>query len=94
MALHPGNVNTFANVTPYPRVARCLMRLLFMDPDVGAYTTAFAAASPKVRTDARYRGGYLQPVAKLGYASALTNDVELAKELWNTTEEVLRDRGF
>lgn len=91
MALHPGNVNTFANATPYPWLAWWIMRLLFMTPDVGAFTTAFAAASPDVKRDDRYRGGYLQPVAKLGEASALASRVDLANELWDTTESVIRD---
>ncbi|KAF9457627.1 NAD-P-binding protein [Collybia nuda] len=89
MALHPGNVNTFANSMPYPRIAWWIMRLLFMDPDVGAFTTAFAAASPVVKEDERYRGGYLQPIAKLGKALDLENGEDLAKELWNTTESVI-----
>ncbi|KAK0228543.1 NAD(P)-binding protein [Armillaria fumosa] len=51
MSLYPGNVNTFSYVSPLPRVTELLMRMLFMHPDIGAYTSVFAAASPEVDAD-------------------------------------------
>ncbi|KAK0197107.1 hypothetical protein F5146DRAFT_1108291 [Armillaria mellea] len=80
MSLHPGNVNTFSYL---------LMRMLFMHPDIGAYTSVFAAASPVIDTDPRYKGGYLQPVAQLGEASKTACDPEVARELWQTTEKIV-----
>ncbi|KAK0450866.1 NAD(P)-binding protein [Armillaria borealis] len=89
MSLHPGNVNTFSYVSPFPRVTELLMRMLFMHPDIGAYTSVFAAASPEVDADPRYKGGYLEPVAQLGEASKTACDPEVARELWQTTEKIV-----
>lgn len=60
----------------------------------GAYTSVFAAASPIVRENPdKYKGAYLEPVAQLGkpYEQALNDG--LAKELWETTEEILKEIG-
>ncbi|KAF8884624.1 hypothetical protein BD779DRAFT_1612082 [Infundibulicybe gibba] len=94
MSLHPGNVNTFAQRTQYPRLASVVMKLIFMPPDVGAYTTVFAAASPLIAGSSQYKGAYLQPVARLGEASETANDRHLAKELWDTTEDIVVDRKY
>ncbi|KAI0804590.1 NAD-P-binding protein [Irpex lacteus] len=94
MSLHPGNVNTFSHVSPYPRITEILMRLLFLSPDVGSYTSVFAAASPDVDGDERYKGGYLRPIARLEEASAQANDPILARELWETTEKVIAELGL
>ena len=94
MSLHPGNVNTFSYVSPYPKLTGILMRLLFLSPDVGSYTSLFAAASPEVDCDKQYKGGYLRPIARLEEASAQANDITLAKELWYTTESVIAELGL
>lgn len=91
MALHPGNVNTFSYVSPFPKITEALMRRLFLTAEVGAYTTLFAAASPEVDLDERYKGGYLEPIARLGRSSDQANDEELGIELWKTTESVISE---
>jgi hypothetical protein len=87
--LHPGNANTFSNSCPFPPLSKLVMSLLFMTPDVGAYTTLFAAASPTPQEDAHYKGGYMRPICRFAEASTLGCNAELAAELWETTEKVV-----
>ncbi|KAG7452513.1 uncharacterized protein BT62DRAFT_925057 [Guyanagaster necrorhizus] len=63
--------------------------MLFMHPDIGAYSSVFVAASPEVDADPRYQGGYLQPIAQLGEASKTACDPEVARELWQTSEKIV-----
>ncbi|KAI0804630.1 NAD(P)-binding protein [Irpex lacteus] len=72
-------------------ITEALMRRLFLTAEVGAYTTLFAAASPEVDLDERYKGGYLEPIARLGRSSDQANDEELGIELWKTTERVISE---
>jgi hypothetical protein len=56
----------------------------------GAMTPAFAAASKEVRSNkARYKGVYLVPIGKIGKPSKSAQDMRLAKELYDTTAEVV-----
>jgi hypothetical protein len=89
ISLHPGNSNTFSYLSPFPGISEFLMRFMFMAPDVGAYTTVFAAASPIPQMDARYKGAYLRPIARLSEATSLACNEELAAELWETTEKIV-----
>lgn len=60
----------------------------------GAYTSVFAAASPEVREKAEmYKGAFLVPVAKIGRLSEDAANLELAEELWETTERILAEIG-
>ncbi|KAH9928811.1 NAD-P-binding protein [Fomitopsis serialis] len=65
----------------------------FTSPEKGAYSTVFAAAAPAVREDVKYKGGYIVPPGKLGSVYSPTEDPELGKELWETTEKILADIG-
>ncbi len=92
MSLHPGGVNTFAHQTPYPRIAAILMKLFLKGPDVGAYTSCFAAASPLIKEDpSTYKGQYLCPV---GVISQNRQRSDLGEELWNTTMAFFTDLGL
>ena len=66
-----------------------------LDVRTGAATSAFAAASPKVREEStKYRGAYMQPVAKIGKCSKLAQDPKLAKECWETTTSLLKEMNI
>ncbi|KAF9235463.1 NAD(P)-binding protein [Melanogaster broomeanus] len=101
VSVHPGAVNTFSQ-KPQLRVFSWLMeimgRLLYplvVNPDVGAYTSVIAAASPEVvQNPDRYRGAYLVPVGKLEQASDTARDEGLAKEMWETIEGFLAEKGI
>ncbi|EMD32269.1 hypothetical protein CERSUDRAFT_88268 [Gelatoporia subvermispora B] len=101
LSLHPGSVDTEgtqngandANIVV--RVVFNALRVAFFaDPSKGSYTTVFAAAAPAVRADPdKYKGAYLEPVAKIGKPSADATNAALATELWETTEKILVDIG-
>ncbi|KAI0730003.1 NAD-P-binding protein [Fomitopsis betulina] len=99
-AVHPGVVNTdgvqnFAHSagTFKAPVYAFIANAFFTSPEKGAYSTVFAAASPAVREDPKYKGGYIVPPGKLGNVYAPCDDHELGKELRETTEKLLTDIG-
>ena len=58
-------------------------------------TSAFAAAGKDVVQDTvRFKGVYFTPVAKIAEPSKAAQDERLAKELWETTESILREMGL
>jgi len=68
------------------------MGLFFVVPEVGAYNSCFAAASPLVRQHPeKYKGAYLVPVGVIEEAGKNAKREDLALELWETTERVLKD---
>ncbi|TFY67546.1 hypothetical protein EVJ58_g1568 [Rhodofomes roseus] len=99
-AVHPGIVNTdgvqnFANSsgTFKAPLYSFIANAFFTSPEKGAYSTVFAAAAPEIREDPMYKGGYIVPPGKLGSVYPPTEDPELGKELWETTEKILADIG-
>lgn len=69
--------------------------LLFNPPSYGAETVAFAAAGAKVRADAQmYKGAYIGPGGKIGKTTKAGEDRELAKELRNITEVLVKEWGL
>lgn len=100
IALHPGAVNTFSDKPPLNLkfiafLAKPIVSLFFSQPDQGAYTSAFAAASEEVaKQREKYKGAYLTPVAKLSEPTKVAKDEGLAKELWDTVEKFLEEKGI
>ncbi|KAI0293940.1 hypothetical protein BC826DRAFT_1013377 [Russula brevipes] len=86
MSVHPGNVMSEGNVKLFTsltlgRLINWGFSLFFISPHDGGYTPAWAAASRK----------YLVPYGNLEEASKDAKREDLAKELWETTEKVLKD---
>lgn len=95
ISLHPGEVNTFASRTPYPFIANIVMSLFFLVPEAGAYTSCFAAAARVVRDKPdKYKGVYLMPVGVITQPSNNARKDDLALELWETTERILKEMGL
>ena len=91
VSLHPGPVNTFASRTPFPTLAAIIMGLFFVTPEVGAYSSCFAAASPLIRQHPeKYKGAYLLPVGVLAEQGQNAKRDDLAHDLWETTERILK----
>lgn len=68
---------------------------LFTSAEEGSYTSVLAAASPIVRAEPeKYKGCYLVPVGKIPSPPKASKDLELAKELWATTESILAEQGI
>ncbi|OBZ78301.1 hypothetical protein A0H81_02445 [Grifola frondosa] len=98
IALHPGSVNTEGllrdPILVMPiigPIARLLFSVIFLTPSQGATAPVFAAAAPAVRAQPElYKAAFLQPSAKIGRpTNPDAQSAELAKELWDTTEEIL-----
>ncbi len=61
----------------------------------GAMNSAYAAASPEVRANAKtFMGAYLDPVAVIVDPSPQARDERLMDELYDTTLEILKELGM
>ncbi|KAI0635316.1 NAD-P-binding protein [Trametes polyzona] len=103
LALHPGSVNTegikkdpSTKVPIFGSIVKFIMDSFFVTAVEGAYTSAFAAASPVVKAEReKYKGAYLDPPGKLVPPPApQAESKELAEQLWATTEAVLATFGL
>ncbi|KAG1856359.1 NAD(P)-binding protein [Suillus subalutaceus] len=98
IALHPGAVNTFSDKPPlsnFKFIVKPIVSLFFLHPDQGAYNSAFAAASEEVvEQRQKYKGAYLTPVGKLTEPTKVAKDEGLAKELWDTVDKFLEEKGI
>jgi len=101
LSLHPGNINTEGYQNIAKRQGWLLRTLItfavnyFMTTaDKGAYTQVFAAVAPVVREQAeKYKGAFLMPPAQISNPTKPAENKELAKELWETTEALLKEMG-
>ncbi|KAG2151604.1 NAD(P)-binding protein [Suillus bovinus] len=98
IAIHPGTVNTFSHKPPlanFEFIVKPILSLFFVHPDEGAYNSAFAAASEEVaKQREKYKGMYLMPVGKLKEPTKVARDEGLAKELWDTVDRFLEEKGI
>ena len=98
MSLHPGASNTFSRRPAFVRISwlvEAFTYFLLDHPDVAAYTSAFAAASPAVSQHAdKYKGAYLDPVGVIATPSEAGRSDALARELWAAIETFLAERGI
>ncbi|KDQ54353.1 hypothetical protein JAAARDRAFT_209454 [Jaapia argillacea MUCL 33604] len=94
-SVHPGFIGTESHINIWKSFHMgWFPNLLGTPPSEGAYNSVFAAVSPVVRSKpAEFRGAYLMPVGKISNPSKLAQSDELAKELWDTTERVLKHLG-
>ena len=89
-----GNVKLFTSLT-FGRLINWGFSLFFISPHDGGYTPAWAAAAREVFEERdKYKGKYLVPFGTLEEASKDAQREDLAKELWETTEKVLKDFGW
>jgi len=99
ISIHPGAVITpaatifFDTAIPYLGwLTGGLARMFALDEVRGAWTPSFAAAGIQVREDKeKYRGSYITWWKQVEVPEPLARSEKLAKELWETTEEVLRE---
>lgn len=99
IALHPGAIKTkgsttFVATVPFigPFASKFLTPLFLDQWKVGGMTPAFAAAGMDVRDNKKaYEGVYLIPYGQISKPSESALDPRLAKELYETTEQVLQE---
>ncbi|PIG79289.1 hypothetical protein AARAC_004238, partial [Aspergillus arachidicola] len=90
MSMHPGGVRT-DGVTRYFGEGNDRLKDLLTPLD-GALTPLFAAAHPLPFNErGRYGGAYLIPFGEIGKTSEDGENEQLAKDLWGTSERVLKD---
>ncbi|KAG1870816.1 hypothetical protein F4604DRAFT_1770700 [Suillus subluteus] len=98
IAVHPGAVDTWSDrpaLSNFKFIIKPIVSLFLLQPDQGAYTSAFAAASEEVaKQREKYKGTYLTPVGKLTEPTKVAKDEGLAKELWNTVDKFLEEKGI
>ncbi|KAL5482611.1 hypothetical protein ACEPAI_9205 [Sanghuangporus weigelae] len=76
-------------------ILRVFAQITFRNVRDGAGTPIIAVVSPGVRTEAeKYRRGYLMPIGKLSKPSNQAQNDELAREVWATTETLLKEWGI
>ncbi|KAH9852467.1 NAD-P-binding protein [Lenzites betulinus] len=99
MSLHPGGVYTegstkdpLAQIPILGHLVKFILRKLFVSAAEGAYTSAFAAASPLVKAEReKYKGAFLWPPGNIiSPPCRQAESQELAEELWATTESILQ----
>ncbi|KAG1853330.1 hypothetical protein C8R48DRAFT_675973 [Suillus tomentosus] len=95
IAIHPGGVDTFSHKSNFKFIVKPLVSLFFVRQDQGAYTSVFAAASEEVaKQREKYKGMYLTPTGKLTEPTKVARDEGLAKELWDTVDRFLEEKGI
>ncbi|KIK00400.1 hypothetical protein K443DRAFT_100382 [Laccaria amethystina LaAM-08-1] len=95
ISVHPGTVDTFSDRLSLSRIAKFLTGLFIASPDVGAYNSAFAAASPLIKADPRkYKGAYLNPVGVFKEPGANARREDLQEQCYETTEKYLASLGL
>jgi NAD(P)-dependent dehydrogenase (short-subunit alcohol dehydrogenase family) len=89
-ALHPGMVATdFGDVGGLVQFGWTFMKPFCISPEQGAQTPIYCAASPEV---AGVTGEYFRQCLPAS-TNPLVHDAALRKRLWETTEEMLRQRS-
>ncbi|KXN81562.1 hypothetical protein AN958_04445, partial [Leucoagaricus sp. SymC.cos] len=98
ITIHPGGVHTETALDGLRKLPLSFILIpitrLFSDlPEKGSFTSIFAAASPAIRKNPKlYRGSYLEPYGKISLPSPQAQDLILARSLWQTTENILKER--
>ena len=93
LALHPGIIATPGAGAAIPSLTFIVMRLIGIPLHQGAYTTLFAATSPRVREEEggrRWKGAYVVPFGEIEEVIGDAKDVQRAEVLWDATEGVKR----
>ncbi|KZS87506.1 NAD(P)-binding protein [Sistotremastrum niveocremeum HHB9708] len=95
ISVHPGGVATpgaqrlFNNMLPF---GTFLMKLISTSQEDGAITSAFAAGATEVKAHRdQYKAAYLVPFGKFGTKSKPAQDSQKALDLWNTSEQIVKE---
>jgi hypothetical protein len=90
IALNPGGVATSGGLGVWPWYIRPLVRLIFVSPEKGAWTSLFAATATEIKANpAKYKGMYIDGPEKIKTPSERARDPVLAKMLWETTKKAV-----
>ncbi|CAG8774988.1 29407_t:CDS:2, partial [Racocetra persica] len=85
-SIHPGTVDTNMLRNNYLPVEESILASK-ISPEDGAITTLYCATSPEIDVK-NYRGKYFEPFGDECELSSLAEDGDLAKRLWEFTENL------
>jgi len=90
-SLHPGGVGT--NIAGRGFIRKWLYRFLggFMTPARGAKTSVYLATQPNIE---QYNGGYFNEFQKLKPGAKQSQNMSLAKKLWDVSEHLIKEQLF
>ncbi|KIO32210.1 hypothetical protein M407DRAFT_66909 [Tulasnella calospora MUT 4182] len=97
--LHPGTVYADGGAASFRNVpfigslvvAPIMKYIVCLTPEQGAHTSLFAATSPMVKEQKDlYAGAYLVPFGTITKPSAECEDLQAAKDCWETTDKVVK----
>ncbi|KAF2739841.1 short-chain dehydrogenase [Polyplosphaeria fusca] len=92
MSLNPGGVATDGAIKYIGGDAEVMKSIEgVFSPFEGAITPLFAAAHPEVKEQEKYKGAFLLPWGGVKLSSELARDERAAKDLWETSEKIVRD---
>jgi len=92
MVMTSGSYNFLAQIPFVGRLFQLISPLMFTPLKKGVSNQVFAAASPQVRENAdKFKGAYLVPIGNVGKPSKSAENSQLAAELWNATEQILKE---
>ncbi|KAF7354217.1 NAD-binding protein [Mycena venus] len=102
LAPHPGIIATLGSHRAMESaplgwfLTRVIAPLFFKSSREGAMPVVFAAAGPEVigPEHAKYKGAYLTPMDVVATPSKSAQDPRLQKELYETTERIVRELGL
>ncbi|EEB91739.1 hypothetical protein MPER_09854 [Moniliophthora perniciosa FA553] len=95
MAVHPGDVDTYSERLRLSWPLKLFARLTTVDPERGAYTSVFAAASKAVQENKDlYKGAYLVPEGVIKKPSKMAEDAKLREDLDRLTRKFLSGIGI
>ncbi|CAG8742616.1 25362_t:CDS:10, partial [Dentiscutata erythropus] len=95
--LHPGVIKTelmrgvVADWGSWVKPILSVITFFFLTPDDGALTQLYCATSPEIE-EKNLRGKYFVPFGKVGEPSAKGKDEELAKKLWDFSENFVKEK--
>ncbi|RIB26761.1 hypothetical protein C2G38_2138145 [Gigaspora rosea] len=96
-SLHPGIIKTeitrgiVANWGTWLNPIISITSLFLLSPDDGALTQLYCATSPEIE-EKNLCGRYFEPFGEIGEPSAQGKDEELAKKLWNFSENLIKEK--
>ncbi|CAG8742171.1 37641_t:CDS:2 [Gigaspora margarita] len=96
-SLHPGVIKTeitrgvVANWGTWLNPIISIMSLFFLSPDDGALTQLYCATSPEIE-EKNLRGKYFVPFGEVIEPIAQGKDEELAKKLWDFSENLIKEK--
>lgn len=92
ISIHPGIVATETGLNLFPGWLRPILRRVGLTPLQGAASALFASTATEVKLDVDgYKGSYLGPGGMKGLPSKAAQNEDLAKLLWDLTEQIVGD---